>query len=329
MSLAHVHAASYASILSSLEGAEFRGIYDEIPSRGRSAALKYGVPFYESLDRMLENCDAVIVASVNRDHHRLVLAAAGAGRHVLCEKPLATDLASAEEMIARCRSAGVQLMTAFPMRFSAPVLAALSAVRNGEIGDIAAITGLNNGQMPAGWFSSPDLAGGGAAMDHIVHLADLMRWFIGSAPNEVYAEMETLLHVGIEVEDVVTVLLRFPNGAVGSIDSSWSRPDAYPTWGGLRFRVIGTKGVIDVDAFAQTISVYRNQQRLPVWKVWGSNADRAMLLAFAESVRSGNPVPVSGEDGLAALRVVDAAYDSARRGEPVTISERGMCSSTC
>jgi len=59
------------------------------------------------------------------------------------------------------------------MRFSAPVLAALSAVRNGEIGDIAAITGFNNGQMPAGWFSSPDLAGGGAAMDHIVHLADL------------------------------------------------------------------------------------------------------------------------------------------------------------
>ena len=55
---------------------------------------------------MLENCDAVIVASVNRDHHRLVLAAASAGRHVLCEKPLATDLASAEEMIARCRSAG-------------------------------------------------------------------------------------------------------------------------------------------------------------------------------------------------------------------------------
>lgn len=319
LGFAHVHAASYATILTSLEGAIFQGIYDEVASRGRAAALRLGVPYYESLDRFLEDCDAVVVATTNRDHYRFALACAAAGDHVLCEKPLATRVEDAEEMIRRCREANVRLMTAFPMRFNVPVLTALSAVRNGDVGEVLAITGSNNGQMPGGWFSSPELAGGGAAMDHVVHLADLMHWFTGSVPNEVYAEMDTLLHEGIEVEDVAIILLRFPDGMVGSIDASWSRPEAYPTWGGLRFRVVGSKGVIDVDAFSQNLAVYRNQQRLPAWRTWGSDADRAMLQGFVQAIQGGQEVPVTGEDGLAALRVVQAAYASARRGEPVAL----------
>lgn len=316
ISFAHLHAYSYASQLKTLPGAEFGGIYDELSARARLQAANFGVPWFGRLEDLLAAVDAVIVTSANARHYDYTLAAAAAGRHVLCEKPLATAVEHAEQMVRRCAEAGVQLMTAFPMRFSPPVATAKRAVEAGAVGAVRAITGSNNGKMPAGWFSDPQLAGGGALMDHVVHLADIMHWLLGQQPEEVYAEADTLLHEGIEVEDVGMVLLRFRDGVIGTIDASWSRPESYPTWGGLRFRVVGADGVLDVDAFAQQEQVYSTAGRPQRWVYWGSGADRAMLAAFVEAIRAGRQVPVTGEDGLAAVRVAVAAMRSARSGKP-------------
>lgn len=317
VSFAHLHVHAYVPALRSLDGVQLVGAYDEEPQRGQAEAARYGLRLFERLDDLLGEVDAVVVTAPNALHHPYTLAAVKAGKHVLCEKPLATTVEHAAEMVRRAREAGVQLMTAFPMRFSPPVVTARKAVESGAVGEIRALTGSNNGQMPAGWFSDPELAGGGATMDHIVHLADIYRWLLGSEPVEVTAEAGTLLHEGIRVDDVAMVLLRYPGGAIGTIDASWSRPAGFPTWGGLSFRVVGTGGVLEVDAFAQQARFSGDERGVHRWLYWGSDADRAMLAAFVEAVRSGGPVPVTGEDGLAAVRVAVAAQQSARLGRPV------------
>lgn len=324
VSFAHVHVHAYVPGLKSLPHVALAGAYDEEPARGRAEAQRYGLRFFERLEDLLEAVDAVVITAPNALHHRYTLAAVQARRHVLCEKPLATTVEHAAEMVRRASEAGVRLMTAFPMRFSPPVVTAKRAVASGVVGEVRAVTGSNNGRMPPGWFGDPELAGGGATMDHVVHLADIYRWLVGHEPVEVMAEAGTLLHEGSRVDDVAMVLLRFPGGVIGTIDASWSRPASYPTWGGLRFRVIGTEGLLDIDAFGQQAQLSSDKERAHRWVYWGSDADRAMLAAFVEAVRSGGPVPVSGEDGLAAVRVAVAAQQSAKSGQPVAIRQESL-----
>lgn len=312
---AHVHADSYAHCLGEVSGVTFPGIFDPDHRSGERAAARHGVQFFSSADEAIASAEAVLIASATSDHRRLAVAASRAGRHVLCEKPLATTLADADAMVAAAREARVVLGTAFPMRFAPPVTSAWRALRAGAVGRILAFSGANNGQLPSPrWFSDPELAGGGAVMDHTVHLADLMRWFTREEIVEVYAEVDTLLH-DVRVDDVGVLALRMSGGAVGTIDASWNRPAGYPTWGGLELRIVAEDGVIDIDAFAQRLPVYGRHST--AWVGWGSDADRAMLEAFV-SACAGHATPLAtGEDGLAALGIVLAAYESARTGAPV------------
>jgi predicted dehydrogenase len=153
-------------------------------ARGEACAARHGVRLFSSYEELLaKQPEGVIVCSENARHRGLVELAAAAGVHVMCEKPLAITPEDAQAMVAACREAGVILMTAFPMRFS-PVMLEVKALldRNG-LGRVYAVNSTNNGQMPArhrAWFVDRNLAGGGAGMDHIVHLADLLRWYLRS-----------------------------------------------------------------------------------------------------------------------------------------------------
>jgi predicted dehydrogenase len=311
---AHVHAQAYARRLAELPDVTFTGIFDP-DSREPPDWAWSGVRAIPGLDEAIASADAVVIASATSDHRRLAAAAAHAGRHVLCEKPLATTIADATAMVATARDAGVVLATAFPMRFAPAVSSAWRAVRAGTFGQILAFSGANNGQMPPpAWFADPVRAGGGAVMDHTVHLADLMRWFVQDEIAEVYAEVDTLLH-DIRVDDVGVLSVRFAGGAIGTIDASWNRPARYPSWGGLELRIVAEEGVIDIDAFAQRLTTYGSHGA--TWVGWGSDADRAMLQAFVQTCRGQETRLASGEDGLAALRIVIMAYDSARTHAPV------------
>lgn len=323
LSFAHIHAEAYAHHLRHLPGVEFLGIADDDAVRGQDAAHRYGARFFPtSAELLAERPDGVVVCSENARHRPLVELAAQAGAHVLCEKPLATTLADARAMVDACERASVLLMTAFPMRFSAPLLEIKALIDRGGLGFIHACNTTNQGQLPRRyreWFVDKELAGGGSATDHVVHLADALRWLLGQEVTEVYGQLNHIIHSEVEVETGGLVMLTFGDGTFASIDCSWSRPANWPTWGGLTMNLIGDKAVVDVDAFRQNLSAYSNRPQHPEWLAWGSDADRAMLLDFIAAIRDRRAPRVTGLDGLRAVEIVQAVYRSADAGHPVSL----------
>lgn len=322
LSAAHVHADGYAPILASMPDVELIGLADPDRARGEAFAEGNGLAYLGGREELLErHPDAVVVTSENARHREDVEACARAGVPVLCEKPLATNVADARAIVEACASAGVMLMTAFPMRFSAPVRAVEAAIREGEIGSVRAIAGANQGQLPSrhrAWFADLQLAGGGALMDHVVHLADLYRWMLRTEIVEVFAFTNRILHADrAEVETGGLLLLTLSDGTFASIDCSWSRPDSYPTWGGMGMEIVGERGVLELDPFRQRFTLHGDPS--PSWTFWGSDPDRAMLRAFVDAVREGHEPPIGGVDGLRAVEVIEAAYRSAQTGQPVRI----------
>ena len=317
MSCAHTHAGSYAALLEArpdvdLVVADPDG-YDDV--RGVRV-----VPSYEEAwSAWPEGPDAIVVTSANAHHKDLVLEAARRGVHVLCEKPLATSVPDAEEMVAACREAGVVLMTAFPVHFSPAVASLRSALADGALGEVIGLTGTNNGKLPTArdWFTDVDLAGGGAMVDHTVHLAEILDSVLG-APATVHATTNRILHAdrageGAETGGLVT--LTYDSGPVATIDCSWSLPNDAPTWGGLRLQALGTGGQVQIDAFAQHVGGPGR------WLPYGSDLDALLLEAFLDAVREGRAVDPTGEVGLRTTRVVAAAQESVRTGQPVALAE--------
>lgn len=319
LSAAHVHAASYVSLLAGRDDidlvlADPDGYGDVEAPRTVGSISEVWTAFNG------EGPDAVVVCSENAKHAQHVIDAAHHGAHVLCEKPLATTLEDAEAMIATCRDAGVILMTAYPVHFSPQVEALREAVGAGTLGEVVAVMGTNNGKLPEGraWFTDPELSGGGALMDHVVHVAQVLDAVFGE-PETVHAVTSTILHGGrIEhpVETGGLVTLTYANGMTASIDCSWSQPADATTWGGLTLHVAGTGGQARVDAFAQRV------EGPGQWHDYGLNLDALMLDAFLQAVVTGKPAEPSASSGLRTLRVVKAAQDSARTGQPVRLTSR-------
>lgn len=315
VSWAHVHAPGLAHTLAALPQVEFSGSFDETGAAhdGRTHA---------TLDGLLRESDAVVIASTNATHRRLTEAAAAAGVHVLCEKPLATTIADGRAMIDACRAAGVQLGVALPVRSSPAIVALKDAIARGSLGAIRAVRATNPGQYPGRWFGDPVQAGGGAAMDHTVHVADALRWLLADEVVRVHAEMGAFLH-GLPVEDTGLLTLDLRGGAFASIDCSWSRPATYPTWGGVTMHVVGERATVDVDVFRQSLTHYDDRSGATKLVGWGDDLNALMVGGFVDAILDGRSVPITGLDGLRALEVVIAAYRSAELRRPVAIAEVG------
>lgn len=320
MSFAHMHAASYASCLKMLDTVEFVGVADEDDQRARKMARRFGVKAFPTFEAMLvSDIDAVIVASENANHRRHAVTAAQHEKHVLCEKPLAVSNEDADAIVEVCRRSGVKLQTAFPCRYHPAFKRLKDTVRAGELGKILAISATNQGMCPGGWFTDRKLAGGGAVIDHTVHVLDLMRVLTGAEPIRVYAEIDNRMYGG-DFDDTGILSVDFSSGMFATIDASWSRPKSSPFWGNVRLDVTGTQGVASMDMFAQKIDYISEKTRKLTYEYWGDSADLAMVAAFARSVAEDRNVEITGEDGTAALRVAMAAYESARTGAPVELA---------
>lgn len=320
VSFAHVHAPALASTLATLEQVDFTGIHDEDEARGRAAAEEWRTRWHSTLDALLGASEAILIASTNVDHRRYTEAAAKARVHVLSEKPLATTIADARAMVDACRAAGVRLGTAFPVRSSPAVMALRDAIAAGSLGKVRAIRATNPGQYPGRWFGDRTLAGGGAAMDHTVHAADAIRWLLGDEFTRVHAELGSFIY-GLEVEDCGLLTCDLASGAFASIDCSWSRPETFPTWGGVTLHVVGEKATVSIDVFRQALTHYDDSSGRTRLVGWGDDLTRRMVADFVDAILTGRPVPISGEDGLRALEVVVAAYRSAAVGRSVTVGE--------
>jgi predicted dehydrogenase len=323
LSAAHVHADAYAGILRAMPHVELIGLADDDAAQGRSFARINGVRYLGERDALLEaRPDAAVVTSPNSHHRADVEALAAAGISVLCEKPLATTVEDAVAIVRACHDGGVALMTAFPMRFSAPIRAMANDVRDGRIGRVCAVAAVNQGELPSrhrAWFADPDLAGGGAVMDHTVHLVDLLRWILEREVTEVYAATNRILHADRATVETGGLLLIHFGDVFVTIDCSWSRPDNYPTWGGLGMEIVGENGVLDIDAFRQRLTLHGAGDSQASWVYWGSDPNVGMLRAFVDSIRAASSPPITGIDGLRATEVIAAAYASAASGQPVKL----------
>ncbi|HRW06317.1 MAG TPA: Gfo/Idh/MocA family oxidoreductase [Caldilineaceae bacterium] len=322
MSFAHGHAYSYANCLQTIAGVTLAGIYDDNAERGRQAADRYGVPFFAGADELLtEHLDGVIICSENAKHRSMVEAAAGKVAHILCEKPIASTAEDGQAIIDVCAATNTKLQIAFPVRFAPTVQWLKEQVNSGDLGKIYAVQTTNHGSMPGGWFVDKELSGGGAVIDHTVHVIDLLRWFWSTEVTEVYAEVgQELLHPGLGIDDVGMLSFTLANGIYGTLDTSWSRSPSYPTWGDVKIEVTAEKGVIFVDAFRQHLAVSSNKTGKTQWMGWGSNMDLGLVRDFVEMMRNGSEPSISGRDGLAALEVALAAYRSAELGEAVALA---------
>jgi predicted dehydrogenase len=326
LSFAHLHAEAYVQNLRRVPGVEVIGFSDTDPERGRRFSQAYGLRwFWTHEDLLAEQPDAVIVTSENANHREHVELAARAGAHVLCEKPIATDTDDARAMREAVEVAGVTFMTAFPMRFSPAVQAARETVGEGALGRILAVVGVNHSENPKrhrAWFAERALAGGGATIDHTVHLADLYRWIFQTEVAEVMAEVSNPFDPEVDVDTAGLLLLRLASGVPASIDASWSRPANYPRWGHLKMEIVGEKGTLLLDAFAGHLHVWRGgPARTYEWLGFHPDPNQGMIEAFVASVRAGAPPPVSWNDGFEAMRVALAAYRASAEGRPVAPSD--------
>lgn len=313
-----MHAYGYAQAIASLEGLEAVGVWDDKIERAQRFWESMGIEVYPERDRLLNDVDAVIICSENTRHVEIGQAAAQARKHILCEKPLVTDLVAGQAWLEECRSAGVKLMTAFPCRYSPAFGRLREAVESGILGRLVAICSTNRGSCPFDWFVDTELSGGGAMIDHTVHVVDLLRALLGTDPVRVQAQTGNLMYAEAW-EDTAMLTLEYDNGFFATLDSSWSRPKSYKTWGDVTMNAVFEQGVIELDLFNQHLDVYRNESMRHGLAGYGSDLDRLLVADFLRCIREDSEPTVTGEDGLAASRIALAAYESVRRGSAVQI----------
>ena len=248
----------------------------------------------------------------------MTLIAAERGRHVLCEKPIARTVDEARRMVAACDDGRVILGTAFPCRFIPAAREIKRMLDSGRLGPIRAIRGTNHGYMPGGWFVDLERSGGGAVIDHTVHVADLMRWYLGRDACEVYAEVDTLFY-DMKADDTGMLSIAFDGGAFATLDTSWSRPKAFPTWGDVTMKLVFDGGTVEMDAFNQKVDFYSNASGKGHWAYFGDDIDYGLVANFAAAIRGEEPISATGRDGLKALEIALGAYASARVGAPVAL----------
>ncbi|WP_458210405.1 Gfo/Idh/MocA family protein [Haladaptatus sp. NG-SE-30] len=319
LSTAHVHTDEYAEKLASFDDVDFVGVASENVNDGRETASRHGTEYFDTTD-LLEQVEGVVVCSPNATHIDWIQKAAKAGVDVLCEKPLAPDYGTAKEIVDICENAGINAGLCMPLRFNPLAREAKQDYLEDSIGDLRYITGTNRGKMPGDWFVNPELAGGGAVMDHTVHVLNIVRWITGLEVSEVYAETDTLIF-DIPVEDVNILSMELEDGTPFTLDGSWSRPDEWDTWGDVTLEMLGTNGTAGFDSTELTMKVTRDSgENTGIQSIgFGEDANEGLVRDFVNSVESDREPMTTVQDGATEVAVIDAAYESAKREEPITV----------
>lgn len=322
------HAWSYARALSASPAARLVGVYDDNRRLADPVVSDFGAPYFADAAELvaLPQVEAVVVCSSTVEHRGLVELAAANGCAVLCEKPIATTYEDAVAMVAACAAAGVPLQMAFVTRFHPLVAEVRTAIDAGELGDLLAIVGGNRGRPPLPpayppWITDAAQSGGGALMDHSVHLTDVMRHLSGSEVVRVSAEVGSRLW-SCGVDDVALLSLVFDSGMVASVDPSWSVPADNPWDYDFFLRFLGTGGSLDIDDLGASLQLVSGRTTRGMRLVpFGVDVDVLMVEGFLESVRSGELVApgANGDDGVRSLEIALAGYESAATAAPVTL----------
>jgi len=300
-------------------------------SKAENAAKTYGVPRFtgDAMDVITDpEVDAVWICSPSQFHAEQIKACAANGKHVFCEKPLATDLAETVEAINACSEAGVKLMTGLQRRFDPNFRRVKTAIEAKEVGQTIMIKLCSRDPSPPPFEYVK--GGGGIFADMAVHDLDMTRFLAGADPIDILAIGSCHIDKSIEVLegsekfDTASCLVRYPNGVQAMVDVCRQSSYGYDQ----RAEVLGTTGMIATD------NVYPNTAKLYKPDFTG-NADMpydfflsryteayvSETVAFCESLVNDTPVPCTGTDGLAALIMAIAADKSAKENRWVTFSE--------
>lgn len=319
--------------------AELVAVQDAFLPRMKEVAEKYGVTGYATVEELLadDSVDAIYIATPTHVHHEQTVAAAKAGKHVLCEKPLALTLEECEASIKACADAGVKFGTNFMMRFHACHETIRAMVAAGDLGTPV----LGRAELTC-WYppiegafrQSISLGGGGSLIDMGNHCIDLLEFIFGSKVARVACFTDNLVQ-DYESEDTAVATLHFANGAVGMVDTLFNVPDAaarnmlelYGSRGSMVTQ--GTIGQASTGSIMAVIEGETKGYDAQQVREEGAaeqiiepelvNMYQAAIEGFCDAIANDTEPPVSGADGLWSHKVIDACYESARTGKIVEV----------
>jgi len=300
-------------------------VFSTDPARGARYASDHRIPAaHSTLEALLQDprVDAVYVSTTNELHRTQTVAAAAAGKHILCEKPLALSVADAREMIAACAAAGVILATDHHLREAASHRKIRELVRSGRVGEPRFAKIFHAGLLPAhlqGWRLRDTKTGPGAILDLTVHDADTLRFILGAEPVEVVSLAQQGGMASGDIEDGAMTTIRFDNGVVAQLHDAFTVPFAR-----TGIEVHGTAGSIYArDVMTQrpigevVLRTSRGEEVVPLEQ---ENLYVRTIRAFVAAAHGEGQPTCTGEDGLRSLATALAALESARAGRRVQVS---------
>ncbi|HUN06211.1 MAG TPA: Gfo/Idh/MocA family oxidoreductase [Aggregatilineales bacterium] len=308
--------------------AQFVGICSADTARAGKLAAQYGTQVYNSYEALLDAVDVVDICTPTHLHHEMTLQAARAGKHVICEKPLARTPAQGREMIAACEAADVKLLVAQVVRFFPEYAAAKGIVERGEIGKVAVVRLTRCAYQPKlaadNWFLDPAKSGG-MMLDLMCHDFDYARWIAGDV-DSVYARSLRSSDPSAP-EDYSIAILRHTSGALSNVEGAWAYP---PPMFRTALEIAGDAGLIEHPAGSSTpLGIHLKAKAggdapdvgLPASPL-AEDPYTTQLKHFYNILTGAETTPrVTAQDGLAAVQIAHAAMESARSGRPVKLSE--------
>ena len=295
-------------------------------TKGRHFAELYGIPAssiysYETFDRIRDNkaVDAVYVGLPNAMHREYTVRAAGAGKHVFCEKPMAISSAECEQMIAACRKAGVKLMIGYRVHYEPTHNEARRMVQSGALGQVQAFEGaFGFDATPNQWRLTRTLGGGGSLMDVGIYPLNEIRWMLGEEPVKFTAATSTIDRTSgrfAQVEQTVSWTMKFPSGVTAALGCSYGAN--MPPF----LRAHGSHGSLEItNAYGYTgVRLRGIGGDIHVDRTSPDNDDTAHFLLeadhMADCIRTGAEPSTPGEEGLKDLLAIEAIYRAA--GTPI------------
>ena len=338
LSFAHGHIHAYCNKIKDFEDAELVAAWDDNATRGREAAERYGIEFVESYEALVSRADidAVIITSETNKHAELTVAAASAGKHILCQKPMATTLADCDRMIEAVEKNGVHFQMAFQMRYDPLNQQIKRWIDEGAVGRVGAlrrrhcINFLFNPTITTGlsaWHIDP-LANVGMFFDDAVHAADFLYWILGK-PVSVMAEIDNVL-TNVAPDDTGIALYRWESKAMGVLFNS-----SVTLAGENTCEIYGDEGVI-IQNYDDGVSVGHAPPGTVALKLFRKSTGKwehfdyslpanhgerlgAIPRPFLDNLQAGNPPSITVREGKISVEMCLAAYESAREGKRVSL----------
>lgn len=318
--------ANHVRVYSEIAGVEVVGVADTDPERVTRATAGRTFPGFPDAATLLAETspDIVSVAVPTTYHEEVAVQALEAGCHVLVEKPIAATLSAANRVAAAAAACGRLLTVGHIVRFNPAVSDLKRRLADGQGGRILEVQTRRVGPFPH------RIRDVGVIHDLATHDIDIMRYLLGDDVATVYAVAQS--HINTDYEDLVSAMLLFRGGVIGTLDVNWLTPTKERT-----LTVLCERGMFVVDHEAQSLTFYENfaararegavasvtEGPMTRYPIAYQEPLRLELEGFRDAVRSGGPPPVTAADGIAAIAVAEAMVRSAGRGAPVPVDEVG------